>query len=64
MNVACGSDKSSQATGSLFQFCWRNITMPGTWTTFNAPNTSTGEFNADLMILLTDGSVLVRDSLG
>jgi len=34
--------------------------MPGTWTIFNAPNTSTGEFNADLMILLTDGSVLVR----
>ncbi|MGA8629216.1 MAG: kelch repeat-containing protein [Terracidiphilus sp.] len=35
--------------------------MPGTWKTFNAPNTSTGEFNADLMILLTDGSVLMHN---
>lgn len=35
--------------------------MPGTWTTFKAPNTSTGEFNTDLMILLTDGSVLMHN---
>lgn len=35
--------------------------MSGTWTIFNAPNTSTGAFNADLMILLTDGSVLMHN---
>lgn len=35
--------------------------MPGTWTTFDAPNTSSGAFNADLMILLTDGSVLIHN---
>jgi hypothetical protein len=35
--------------------------MSGSWTTFNVPNTSTGVFNADLMILLTDGSVLCHN---
>lgn len=34
--------------------------MAGTWDSFNAP---TG-FNADTMILLTDGSVLVHDAVG
>ena len=36
--------------------------MPGSWTTFNAPDTSSGTFNADLMVLLTDGSVLVHNA--
>jgi hypothetical protein len=35
--------------------------MSGSWTTFTAPNTSTGTFNADIMILLTDGSVLMHN---
>jgi hypothetical protein len=35
--------------------------MPGTWTTFDAPNTSSGAFAADLMILLTDGSLLIHN---
>ena len=35
--------------------------MSGTWTTFTAPNTSSGQFNADLMILLTDGSILMHN---
>jgi hypothetical protein len=35
--------------------------MAGTWTSFNAPNTSTGTFAADIMLLLTDGSVLVHN---
>lgn len=35
--------------------------MAGSWTTFSAPDTSTGTFNADVMILLTDGSVLVHN---
>src|ERR1700728_3710000 len=35
--------------------------MSGSWTTFNIPNTSTGAFSADLMILLTDGSVLCHN---
>jgi Galactose oxidase, central domain len=36
--------------------------MPGIWTTFDAPNTSTGPFAADLMILLTDGSLLIHNA--
>jgi hypothetical protein len=36
--------------------------MSGSWTTFNAPDTSSGTFNADLMLLLTDGSVLVHNA--
>jgi hypothetical protein len=35
--------------------------MSGSWTTFNAPDTSSGTFNADLMLLLTDGSVLIHN---
>jgi hypothetical protein len=35
--------------------------MPGSWTSFSIPNTSTGQFNADIMLLLTDGSVLVHN---
>lgn len=35
--------------------------MAGTWITFDAPDTSSGKFNADLMILLTDGSVLIHN---
>jgi hypothetical protein len=35
--------------------------MAGTWTTFNVPQTS-GAFNADTMLLLTDGSVLVHNA--
>jgi hypothetical protein len=35
--------------------------MAGKWTSFNAPNTSTGTFFGDIMILLTDGSVLVHN---
>ena len=35
--------------------------MPGTWTSIAVPNTSTGPFAADLMILLTDGSLLVHN---
>lgn len=35
--------------------------MPGTWITFDAPNTSSGPFAADLMILLTDGSLLIHN---
>ena len=36
--------------------------MPGTWTTFNVPNTSSGSaFTADIMLLLTDGSVLIHN---
>jgi len=35
--------------------------MSGSWSTFNVPNTSTGAFTADIMILLTDGSVLVHN---
>ena len=35
--------------------------MTSPWTTFTAPNTSTGQFNADIMILLTDGSVLIHN---
>ena len=35
--------------------------MAGKWTTFTAPNTASGTFNADVMILLTDGSVLVHN---
>jgi galactose oxidase-like protein len=35
--------------------------MAGSWTTFNAPDTSSGLFNADIMLLLTDGSVLVHN---
>ncbi len=33
--------------------------MAGKWTTFNPPQAS---FNADIMILLTDGSVLVHNA--
>ncbi|HTX36068.1 MAG TPA: kelch repeat-containing protein [Bryobacteraceae bacterium] len=36
--------------------------MAGSWATFNAPNTSTGTFGADIMILLTDGSVLIHNA--
>lgn len=35
--------------------------MSGTWKTFNVPDTSTGTFNVDVMILLTDGSVLTHN---
>ncbi|HEY6271697.1 MAG TPA: hypothetical protein VIX19_06850 [Terriglobales bacterium] len=35
--------------------------MSGTWISFDAPNTSSGPFAADLMILLTDGSVLIHN---
>jgi hypothetical protein len=35
--------------------------MTGTWTTFSVPNSSTGTFTADIMLLLTDGSVLVHN---
>lgn len=35
--------------------------MPGKWTTFAVPNTSTGPYSGDIMILLTDGSVLVHN---
>jgi hypothetical protein len=38
----------------------RGILMTGSWKTFSVPNTSTGTFSADIMILLTDGSVLVH----
>ena len=35
--------------------------MTGTWTSFSVPDSSTGQFTADVMILLTDGSVLVHN---
>ena len=35
--------------------------MSGSWKTFSIPNSSTGTFNGDIMILLTDGSVLVHN---
>jgi hypothetical protein len=35
--------------------------MPGSWTTFSVPDTSSGTFHADIMLLLTDGSVLVHN---
>jgi hypothetical protein len=35
--------------------------MPGSWTTFTVPDTSTGTFSADIMILLTDGSLLIHN---
>jgi hypothetical protein len=35
--------------------------MPGSWTTFKVPDTSTGPFAADIMLLLTDGSLLVHN---
>ena len=35
--------------------------MAGSWTTFSVPDTSTGTFNADIMLLLTDGSVLIHN---
>jgi hypothetical protein len=35
--------------------------MAGKWTSFNVPNTSTGTFFADIMILLTDGSALIHN---
>ncbi|HXY57369.1 MAG TPA: kelch repeat-containing protein [Methylocystis sp.] len=35
--------------------------MTGTWTTFPVPDSSTGTFTADVMILLTDGSLLVHN---
>src|SRR5579863_10318314 len=35
--------------------------MAGSLKTFTAPNTSTGTFYADIMILLTDGSVLMHN---
>lgn len=35
--------------------------MTGTWTTFPVPDSSTGPFTADVMLLLTDGSVLVHN---
>jgi hypothetical protein len=39
--------------------------MPGTWTTFNAPDLAPGSsFAADTMLLLTDGSVLIHHSEG
>ena len=36
--------------------------MASSWTSFTAPSTSTGTFNADIMILLTDGSVLIHNA--
>jgi hypothetical protein len=36
--------------------------MAGSWTTFNVPDTSTGAFAADVMLLLTDGSVFVHNA--
>ena len=36
--------------------------MSGSWKTINVPNTSSGAFNADIMILLTDGSILVHNA--
>jgi hypothetical protein len=35
--------------------------MAGHWNTFSVPDTSTGAFAADIMLLLTDGSVLVHN---
>jgi hypothetical protein len=35
--------------------------MAGSWKTFKVPNSSTGAFTADIMLLLTDGSVLVHN---
>ncbi len=35
--------------------------MTGTWTTFPVPDSSTGAFTADVMLLLTDGSVLAHN---
>lgn len=35
--------------------------MTGSWTTFSVPDTSTGAVTADIMLLLTDGSVLVHN---
>jgi len=35
--------------------------VTGTWTTFAVPDSSTGTFTADIMLLLTDGSVLVHN---
>jgi len=35
--------------------------MAGSWTTFTIPDTSSGTFTADIMLLLTDGSVLVHN---
>ncbi len=35
--------------------------MSGSWSSLAVPNTSTGTFYADIMILLTDGSVLVHN---
>lgn len=35
--------------------------MTGTWTSFPVPDSSTGTFTADVMLLLTDGSVLVHN---
>ena len=37
--------------------------MPGKWTTFEPPS-SVGSFNADTMLLLTDGSVLIHQAEG
>ncbi len=41
--------------------CLREDLMAGSWTTFTIPDTSTGTFTADIMLLLTDGSVLVHN---
>jgi hypothetical protein len=35
--------------------------MTSSWKTFNIPNSSTGNFNADIMLQLTDGSVLIHN---
>jgi hypothetical protein len=35
--------------------------MAGSWSAFATPNTSTGSFSADIMILLTDGSVMIHN---
>src|SRR5581483_7572423 len=51
---------SNLSTCSTRAAHWRNR-MAGTWTTFSAPDTSTGTFTADVMILLTDGSLLVHN---
>lgn len=35
--------------------------MLGSWSTFDIPNSSTGAFNGDIMLMMTDGSVLIHN---
>jgi hypothetical protein len=37
--------------------------VAGSWITFGVPDTSAGAFNTDIMLLLTDGSVLVHNAM-